>query len=334
MVSGPEEGMYYLHVRHLNVELPRNVSDDELCMSGTSEATADSQPTGMTYFLQRVRLAHLCRRMADAVPVTTSSLVKMPYQNIIALDQDILRFLSTLPYFFRLDADSQNRARILESVYPNLGLLRYLITQAAHSRRCKLHQKFLLRQSTDPRYAYSREACLESARTVILSFEKLTDTGCSWNMVARMGTAVHYLHLALVVFVMDLCCNGDAADGAEIKVELQTILQRLECIKHVSLLLQRSLSSLYGVLQKNNIYLVDSTTSSNNPLDTWPETQAASIRSSNAGNTGALDTAGHSDYLGSAFDTFLDRSWSPVAQIDPDADVWDRMFCEFDRQFL
>lgn len=35
--------------------------------------------------------------------------------------------------------------------------------------------------------------------------------------MARMGIAVHFTYLALVVMVMDLCFNSDELDGADIK---------------------------------------------------------------------------------------------------------------------
>jgi hypothetical protein len=114
--------------------------------------------------------------MADTLPQETYKLTKLPYEHILALDKKLEDFLSDLPFFFRLDAESRQQSKALETIYPKIPNLRYCITTAAHSKRCKLHQRFLLRQSWDPRYAYSRRACLESARAVIQIYADLSES--------------------------------------------------------------------------------------------------------------------------------------------------------------
>jgi len=176
------------------------------------------------------------------------------------LGPETSRFISSLPFFFRLDAESRNQTKSLEIIYPHIPLLRYCITRAAHSRRCKLHQRYLLRQSSDPRFVYSRRACLESARAVV-QYEGLLGQLPSSIVTARMGIAVHFTHLALVVLVMDSCFNRAKADQIQIKAEVKATLQMFEDDKHASPLLSRFLSSLYHILQKHQVNLNDSLTS-------------------------------------------------------------------------
>lgn len=110
----------------------------------------------MTFFLEKIRLAHLCREMADNVPLETSKLMQLSYEYMVALDKKLEDFILSLPFFFRNDAESRQKSKGLESIYPRIPVLRYCVLTAAHSRQCKPHQKLLLRQSWDPRYAYSR----------------------------------------------------------------------------------------------------------------------------------------------------------------------------------
>jgi hypothetical protein len=254
-ISGPQEGIYTIHPNHINVKLPKDCNDDDLALDDSSDPSMSLQPTSMTFFLERVRLAHLCREMADIVPLETNRLPQMPYDNIIALDQKLLAFISSLPFFYKLDPESRQRSKPLEAMYPHIPLARYCITSAAHSRRCKLHQRFLLRQSSDPRYTYSRRACLESARAAIHFYDGLSGDGPPWMVAARMGMAVHYMHLALVVLVMDLCFNRDETDEAEVKAEVKAGLQMFEDTQHVSPLLGQFLTSLRQILYKHNVSL-------------------------------------------------------------------------------
>ncbi len=292
----------------------------------------------MTYLLERIRLAHLCREIVDTVPLETSKLEQVPYDHIINLDKKLVGLISSLPFFFRLDAESRQRTKPLEIMYPNIPLLRYCITRAAHSRRCKLHQRFLLRQSSDPRYAFSRRACLESARAVIQFHEDLGGDGLPWIVAARMGIAVHFVHLALVVLIMDLCFNKDQADEAEIRAEVKATLQKFEDAKHVSPLLGRFLKSLCGIVRKHRIHPNESSDSalSNDPAqssapilddfnppgdDRWQPVQLG------------VDGQISGDALGTpTFDEF----WDNAMQGEPELDlsVWNNLFSSLESRPL
>jgi hypothetical protein len=318
-ISGPQEGMYFIHPNHVDVGLPKDCNDDEIVLGEDNKPIVGPQPTGMTFFLARVRLAHLCRELTDTVPLETSKLMEMPYEHIIALDKRLEDFTSSLPFFLRLDAESREKSKILESVYPKIPIMRYCITTAAHSRRCRLHQKFLLRQSSDPRYAYSRQACLESARAVIQTYDDSRGGHDSPSMAtARMGMAVHFTHLALVVMVMDLCFNGDESGEDERRVEVKAALQMLEDdARDVSPLLSRSLSSLCEILQKYNVYLPDLAAS------TEPQGSSDPLNDVHMQST-QLDLDAH--------DTSSDQFWQIATQSETnlDLDTWDNLFSALD----
>lgn len=195
--------------------------------------------------------------MADIVPQETSKLMQIPYEQIIALDKKLQDFIANLPFFFKLDAESRRKTKPLESMFDKLAVSRYCITTELYTRRCKLHQRFLLRQSIDPRYSYSRQACLESARVVVHVYGNLREYNLKSTVPELMGLAVHFTHLALVVMVMDLCFNRGEVDEAGIKAELKDALQMFENTSNASPLLGRLLSSLSDVLKKHKVRLDD-----------------------------------------------------------------------------
>lgn len=334
-ISGPQEGMYFIHPNHMRVSLPRDCLDDDAIMGESEETFTGPKPNGMTFFLERIRLAHLCREMADIVPLETSKFLEMPYDRIIAIDKKLEAFISNLPFFLSLDSESRMRSKRFEILYPHIPVMRCSITHAAHSRRCKLHQRFLIRQSLDPRYAYSRRACLESARAVIRAYEDIPGHESPSYATARMGMAIHYMHLAVVVMVMDLCFNRDEADEAEIKVDVRTALKRFQDARGVSPLPGRFLRSLCEILRKYKVYLVVPQTSTTDDAELACETrrEMSSFDDQVQSNHYGADADVHgSDVVDPSFDEF----WQFVVQSEPNLDStpWDTMFSALDSRPL
>ncbi|KAI1774854.1 hypothetical protein F4818DRAFT_441679 [Hypoxylon cercidicola] len=334
-ISGPQEGMYFIHPNHMKVNLPRDCLDDDIIMGEGDETFVGPRPNGVTFFLERVRLAHLCREMVDIVPLETSKLMEMPYERIIALDQKLEAFISSLPFFLSLDSESRMRSKRLETLYPHIPVMRCAITNAAYSRRCKLHQRFLLRQSLDLRYAYSRKACLEAARTVIRAYEDIPGHESPSYATARMGMAIHYTHLALVVMVMDLCFNRDEVDEAEIKADVRTALKKFQDNRGVSLLPGRFLRSLCDILRKHRVYLAVPQTLTSNGGEFTYETRLGEV----GGLVDQVQSAEYgADVQGSdvAVDPSFDEFWQFVVESEPNLDStpWDNMFSALDSRPL
>ena len=295
-------------------------------------------PTGMTFPLERLRLAHLCREMADIVPLETSELMQMPYEQIIALDNKLQEFLSSLPFFFKFDAESRRRSKSLEIMYPNIVVSRYCITAETHSRRCKLHQRLLLRQSVDPRYAYSRLACLDSARVVVRSFKDLRDQDSQSTSPELMGIAVHFTHLALVVMAMDLCFNRDEANAAEIKEEVKAALQMFEDARNASPLPSRFLSSLSDVLRKYNVHLMDPLAFTTSDMADSPHDHLLDAFSNPSEHDQSEPSHFELDMQDPnlPLDTSFEEFWQIAMQgeTNPDSITWDNLFSTLDSRPL
>ena len=316
----------------MGVNLPKNCADEDLVL-GDNQPTIGSHPTSMTFFLERLRLAHLCREMTDVVPLETSKLMQMPYEHIVALDEKLQGFISGLPFFYKLDAESRQRSRPIETMFPKIPISRYCITTEAHSRRCKLHQKFLLRQSIDSRYAYSRRACLDSARTVLQVYEDLREHDSLDTAPELMGIAVHFTHLALVVMVMDLCFNKDETGEADIKSEVKAALQMFEESQNASPLLGRFLSSLSEVLQKHKVHLTEtSTMTPNDVAGSANQVMLGSANPADGSQMQATELGMDMQDLDVAFDTSLEDFWQSVMHGDPNLDsfTWDNLFSTLD----
>ncbi|TGJ84873.1 hypothetical protein E0Z10_g3865 [Xylaria hypoxylon] len=309
-MSGPQEGTYFIHPNHIQVNFPKDYDDETGFLGDGNDSITGPQPTGLTFLLARIRLAHLSREYTDTVPLETSKLMRVPYEHIIALDQKLKEFFTELPYFFRLDKQSRQKSKHLEAV---------------------LHQKFLIRMSSDPRYDYSRQACLESARAVIRLYEEPKEEGHSPSMeMARMAMAVHYTHLALVIQVMDLCFNKNEADHEEREKEVLTTLQMLEGPRAISPLLNRSLDSVVVVLRKHQVYLSEAL-ASHNPQGIAQEGHEGNPHTV---ETFQLDLPQHDMDIGEG--TFVTPSinefWQSANEFEMEFDsaTWDSLFSTLD----
>lgn len=322
--------MYFIHPHHVHVRLPINYADEDPLGGQDSEPLAGPHPTGVTFCLERLRLAHLCREITDTVPLEISNLLKMPYDQVIALDEKLQYYISSLPFFYKLDTESRRRSRPIEVIYPRTPVLRYFIITEAHNRRCKLHQRFLHRQSINPRYEYSRQACLESARAIVQSYKELREQDSSVREL--MGMAVHFTHTALVIMVMDLCFNRGEADEENIKADVKAALEMFGD-RSVSPLLGRFLKSLSDILQKHQVDLHPPTSSidrvAGSAHDTMPHILDNSTMQYIWPGQDAQD-------LGTPVDTSFDDLWQSFMQNDanPDLLTWDNLLSDLDsRQF-
>lgn len=328
--------MYFIHPNHVHVNLPKDCTDDELILGEDKAPINEStQPTGMSFFLERVRLARLCREMADTVPLNTSKLMQMPYEQIMSLDAKFQDYISSLPFFFKLDAESLQRSKSLETIYPRIHISRYCITTEAHTRRCKLHQKFLHRQSRDPRYAYSRQACLESARAVVHGYRGLQQHESGSIEPELMGIAVHFTHLALVVMVMDLCFNRDEADEAEVRAEVKSALQMFKDARNASPLLAQSLTSLSDVLRQHKVHLADqSITANSNSVGLAPDETMCDAFNDPSNTDQQLGLVAEDP--GVTYNTQFEYFWQSalVEELNTDTLSWDNLFSALDSRPL
>lgn len=135
-------------------------------------------------------------------------------------------------------------------------LQRYTVNLALHARRCKFHLPLLLRASYEPRYSFSRKACLESARAVMqLKLDLTEEHGSLWISSSKLGGFLHLFFYATVVLVMDLCVNRAAGDYDARKEEIREALQTLEQAKQQSVAASMFLDSLVAALRKHSIRL-------------------------------------------------------------------------------
>jgi hypothetical protein len=213
----------------------------------------------MSYYIQRIKISDICRAVVDVLPLSRTEVNAVDYQDIIALDERFEIFFQELPPFFKVDPVSLRESAHLMLQRPYLQIQRFALLMIAQTRRCKLHQAFLIRHSVERHYDYSREISLKSAQAVI-RMRALFQCEVEGTYIAATVNhtgVVYHIFIATVVLVMDLCFNKgvDTESEAERKSEVAAAIKMLEEAKQQSAVVKHSLEALTDVLHKHKVKL-------------------------------------------------------------------------------
>jgi len=111
----------------------------------------------MTFVILRHQLAEIIGRIVHHFQKAQE---KSHYSEVIALDDELLKFINTLPPHYSLQADTS-----LDHGKSYLAAHRFLLITEILFVRISLHRPYMLRRLHSDRYSRSRNACFESAIT-------------------------------------------------------------------------------------------------------------------------------------------------------------------------
>ncbi|KAL4998930.1 hypothetical protein BDV10DRAFT_184826 [Aspergillus recurvatus] len=247
--GGPNEGVYLLQPRHMNVNYPSNIDDEIIPVSGTQYGFPLSIPTSMSAFLCRIRLAELCREVVDTMP---SLLLESPdvssqeqdvdYNLVLDLDARFQSFLHALPIFFKLDHRSIQQSLAICRERPYIAWQRTYLHFGINTRICRLHRPFHLEGFTNPKYAYSRMMCIRSAETVLSLRRSMEDIGGLINLnPSRFWLIVQHVFLAAIILATDVSLKPDAPEAVPRREEVLAACRMLERSQHESATLKKAI---------------------------------------------------------------------------------------------
>lgn len=187
---------------------PINLNDEGLGPGMPSDDLPISQPTSMSYCLQRIRLGELCREISDSLPFGSSGAGATGYQQIREIDARMCDFTNGMPGFFSLHYTPSELPPTDPRTQPGIIIQRYVINSLICTQRCRLHLPYLSRAATEPTYAYSREAALEAARMVIRTERQLATEKIPFVLARfKFSGGLHCMCMAIIVLLMDVCLN-------------------------------------------------------------------------------------------------------------------------------
>lgn len=232
-------------------------------MSCDHDAGNASLPS-TSYFLQRVRLAEICRTVVDSLPPLGMT-ENANYEQVILLNGKFEDLIRNLPACFRLDQASELYTT------PQLTLQGYLIHLGIYTRRSRLHQPFVVAGFSDPKYKFSRNACLDSSRAVLQICFRLEEQKEDLELIpARLATVVHHVFMAAIVLVMDLCSTKVEGIEEQRQAEVTRACRLLDGLKQDSAMAAKLAQPLMEVLQKHKEKLQQSQSSAVPPTVAIP----------------------------------------------------------------
>ncbi|RHZ43388.1 transcription factor domain-containing protein, partial [Aspergillus thermomutatus] len=251
-LSGPQEWTYLINPRLMNVREPLNIDDEGI--QGTAVATPSpmSEPTQMSFTLQRLNLAVVCREIVDMTAYEHMHGVDVGYDKILELDRKLHQAYNDLPEFYRLDTISRRRFAPLYRSQPKIAWQRCLLQQAYHSRFCRLHRLYFIRGAREPAYSYSHVICLQSARKV-LEIKRIMDEDEPRFMppTSTVWSVMHHVFMAAVILLMDVCFNWDDLLADKRKQEVLDACRMLSKAQQSSSLVSQGIQAMMDVLQKH-----------------------------------------------------------------------------------
>ena len=133
---------------------PNNVDDENNVI--TRGPFPLSTPTKMTYIVLRHTLSGIMGRMVHHFQKVNTT---KHYAEILAIDDEMIKFIQSLPPYYQLDPDVS-----LDESHPYIPAHRFLLVTEILFVRITLNRPYLLRRLSSDRYLRSRNACFECAK--------------------------------------------------------------------------------------------------------------------------------------------------------------------------
>jgi len=203
-----------------DTELPSNLFDDEFD-EDTRELPATrpaSEPTPVSYMCAKANMVFAFGKVVERLHQVTSR----PYEEVMALDQDLRAARADLPPHLRL--------RSIEDSMMDPGALimqRYNLSVLYHKGQCVLHRKFLARARETNRFAHSRRTCVDSSMELLSHQEILHYESRPGHRLHAMKvfisslTAADFL-LAAMIVALDLCYGAELETGGQSSGDMYT----------------------------------------------------------------------------------------------------------------
>ncbi|KAF5720118.1 hypothetical protein FMUND_4402 [Fusarium mundagurra] len=253
--EGTSGATYLIQPNLISTNLPKHIDDVDLSNSDHKDRPL-SEPTTMSYNLQRVKAAEVVRCISDLMPHDPS---EASCELILTLDAKLESLLCELPNFFKTELSESEETKQIDAAHPHIPMQRLLINLLINIFRCGLHFPYLPGRVNKALHAFSRQASLKAARAVLSSQRgmSMTDVLHSADFMKIQGTIFH-MFIGALVLATDICCNQD---GQTQLSELVEVLKKLDDVKDHSKMAAKLLDILTQLLVSYGVWSPSTTIS-------------------------------------------------------------------------
>jgi hypothetical protein len=228
---------------YTSTKVPINI-DDELSSDSSTPlppALPIHKSTGMTFVILRHQIAIIIGRIVHHFQKVTPS----HYSEVIALDDDLLRFAKSLPPHFALEPDTS-----LDESMPYIPAHRFLLITEIMFVRMSLHRPYILRRLNTDRYARSRAACFESALKDFQVRQAFRNT-LTQEVRDSMNNAYRLFQTAIVSGIY-LVLEPNGSDADNMLLILDSFLKEHEGLREMDETTRRELVTVEFLKKKAN----------------------------------------------------------------------------------
>ncbi len=191
-----------IRVGDSDTELPRNIYDEEFDEDTTvlPPSRPTSELTTVSYMITKARLAFSFGRVLEEV----NGVHAKTYEEILKIDKGLRDIFEAVPDHLKLRPMDEQYHLPIEHI---IG--RFQLSAIYHKSQCVLHRRFHRSSKNNPRYLYSRRACLGSAMALmnfqITIHHESQENGRLRNRKSWLTSlTAHDFFLAATIIAMDL----------------------------------------------------------------------------------------------------------------------------------
>jgi hypothetical protein len=233
---------------------PLNINDSELFDGMSRDERPQSEPTAMSYFMHRTKLAEISRSMVDRTVLSISNSGEPSYNDIMDCDTELQILENDIPQFWTMSTIQLiERYNMTIEQADRIRYQSHSVYFFIYTARLKWHLPYFTRALTNPVYSASRQICVSYASKII----KLQTSTEHKNF--RQVTCYYFTFLILgvfmssVVLLMDLCGNRSSPNYDKQREEVVEAFRLLEDSKEESEIAAQFVSTLMNILQKHKV---------------------------------------------------------------------------------
>ena len=233
---------------------PLNINDDDVFDGMSRVERPLSQPTGMSYSLQRIRLAEISRNIVDRTPLVAASLGRPSRDDVMEIDTELQMLANDIPPFFSMSqTELMQTWELSQEQAADVCLQGYMVHFLLYAQWCKLHLPYFTRGFTDPLFASSRDMCVKIARLIVQAETNLDKSGLGTAARFKFTGLLLGVFMASVVLLMDLCINKSSPNHEQQRGEVSEAFRILEQAKNESETAAKFVGSLMLILRKHHV---------------------------------------------------------------------------------
>ncbi|KAL4906773.1 hypothetical protein BDW74DRAFT_127339 [Aspergillus multicolor] len=149
-----------VHKGVADTKLPRNLLDEDFDENTTTlpPSRPDTDATPLSYVIAKSAVGEVFAQITDRVASTEPT----TYQSILQLDSQLNEAYAAIPTHLKFRSVAQSVIDL-----PHIIMRRYSLEILYQKSRCILHRQHLCEGRSDPRYAKSRQICIDAAMSLL-----------------------------------------------------------------------------------------------------------------------------------------------------------------------